>query len=59
MNSRLAFNSKQRTGEETEMRIPAAILLGLALALGGCGDDGDDDDDERPGVTQQEEDDDD
>jgi hypothetical protein len=58
LNSRLAFNSKQRTGEETEMRIPAAILLCLALALGGCGDDGDDDD-ERPGVTQQEDDDDD
>jgi hypothetical protein len=59
MNSRLAFNSEQRTGEETEMRIPAAILLGLALALGGCGDDDGDDDDERPGVTQQEDDDDD
>ena len=59
MNSRLPFNFKQRTGEETEMRIPAAILLGLVLALGGCGDDGDDDDDdERPGVTQQEDDDD-
>ena len=57
MNSRLAFNSKQCIGEETEMRIPAAILLGLVLALGGCGDDGDDDD-ERPGVTQQEDDDD-
>jgi hypothetical protein len=59
MNSRLTFNYRQHTGEETEMRIPAAILLGLALALGGCGDDGDDDDDERPGVTQQEDDDDD
>jgi hypothetical protein len=58
MNSRLTFNYRQHTGEETEMRIPAAILLGLALALGGCGDD-ESDDDERPGVTQQEDDDDD
>jgi hypothetical protein len=42
------------------MRIPATILLGLALALGGCGgDDDDDDDDERPGATQQDDDDDD
>ena len=42
------------------MRVPAAICLGLALLLGGCGDsDDDDDDDRRGGVSQQEDDDDD
>ena len=35
------------------MRIPAAICLGLALLLGGCGDSDDDDDDRQGGISQR------
>ncbi len=34
------------------MRVSAAICLGLALLLGGCGDSDDDDDDRQGGISE-------
>jgi transcriptional antiterminator Rof (Rho-off) len=58
---RCSLSGSPETGARSNvMRIPAAICLGLALLLGGCGDsDDDDDDDRRGGISQQEDDDDD
>jgi hypothetical protein len=38
------------------MQVPAAMCLGMALLLGGCGDSDDDDDDRWGGISQPDDD---